>query len=104
MARTKRPKVWRFTRLWVADTNSVRLSLPWHGEASWESMHEYVSKVISENYVPNEQRAGWGGMTDQEQAERHARGILLSLCHRLNIEPVGAFAYHDPDYKDDDDG
>lgn len=82
----------------VPDGHHVRLSLPWHGPASWDDMHEYVTAVIMDNLVPSAERAGWGGMTDQQQAERFARGILLSLCHRLKIEPVGAFTP-----KDDDD-
>jgi hypothetical protein len=97
------PRVWRMPRLWIADQHSVRLSLPWHGPASWDEMHLYVTKVIRENTVPAPERAGWGGKTDQEQAATFARGILLSVCHRLNIEPVGAFDFHDPDYDEDQD-
>jgi hypothetical protein len=94
------PRVWRMPRLWIADQHSVRLSLPWHGPASWDDMHEYVTKVFTDNTVPNASRVGYG--TDEEQAATFARGILLSLCHRLNIEPVGAFDYHDPDYREED--
>lgn len=93
--------VWRMARLWLPDQRMhsapVRLSLPWHGPASWDDLHAYVTKVITDNLVPNNDRARWGGMSDQEQAERFARGILLSVCHRLGIEPVGAFVFHLPD-------
>jgi hypothetical protein len=93
--RIKSPRVWLFPRLWVADEHAVRLSLPWHGDASWASMHDYVTKVFTDNTVPNTGRAGYG--TPEEQAASFARGILLSVCHRLSIEPVGAFDFHDPD-------
>jgi hypothetical protein len=84
-------------RRWVADGVRVGMVLPWHGPASWDDMHAYVAAVITDNLVPNEYRARWGGMSDQQQAERFARGILLSLCARLKIEPTGAFV---PDPED----
>lgn len=80
----------------VADGAHVRMSLPWHGTASWDSLHEYVTAVILDNYVPGPDRAGYG--TPEQQAAKSARAILLSICHRLKIEPVGAFTP-----KDDDD-
>lgn len=95
--RTKRRHwpTWRMPRFFVSDAAHVRLSLPWHGVASWDDMHAYVAKVITDNYVPNADRAGYG--TDQEQADKSARAILLSLCHRMGVEPIGAFIYHLPD-------
>jgi hypothetical protein len=87
---------WRMPRFFVSDAAHVRLSLPWHGVASWDDMHAYVVAAIMDNTVPNAFR-GRGGKTDQELAESLARGILLSLCHRLGVEPVGAFTYHLPD-------
>lgn len=88
--------VWLMSRLWIADkhvmASPVRLSLPWHGEASWDDMHAYVKAVIEENTVPSPARAGYG----PDQAGTLARSILLSTCHRLGIEPVGAFVYHLP--------
>jgi hypothetical protein len=80
-------------RLWIADQHSVRLSLPWHGPASWDDMHAYVAKVIDENTIPTPDYVP----RREAQATRLARGILLSVCHRLNIEPVGAFDFHDPE-------
>lgn len=89
------PRVWLFRRLWVADEHAVRLSLPWHGDASWESMHGYVTAVLLDNTVPRPERSGYG--SDEKQAASFARGILLSVCHRLKIEPVGAFDFHTPE-------
>jgi hypothetical protein len=99
--RDGRPRVWLFRRLWVADEHSVRLSLPWHGDASWESMHAYVTAVLLDNTVPNASRAGYG--SDEKQAASFARGILLSVCHRLKIEPVGAFDFHTETTREDTD-
>lgn len=74
-------------RRWVPDGHHVRMVLPWHGPASWQSMHDYVSKVIAENTVPSPGYVPRAGI----QADRLARCILLSLCRRLAVEPTGAF-------------
>ena len=73
-------------RFWVTDGRHVRLSLPWHGVASWDDMHAYVVAVLRDNEI-----------RDDLDRERIARSILLSLCKRLAIEPVGAFTFHLPD-------
>ena len=57
----------------------------------------YVAKVIEENTVPSPDYVP----RREAQATRLARCILLSVCHRLNIEPVGAFDFHDPDHDDE---
>lgn len=89
--------VWLMRRLWISDERMhaapVRLSLPWHGVSSWDELHAYVTAVIQENTVPTPERAAYG----PGQPERMARAILLSLCSRLGIEPVGAFSFHLPD-------
>lgn len=90
--RTGAPKVWDMARLHVADKRAVRLSLPWHGPASWGDMHTYVTRVFMDNTVPGPDRAGYGAPEDQ--AASFARAVLLSVCHRLNIEPVGAYVFH----------
>ncbi len=106
LGRKGAPAVWLMRRLWIADqrgpyASPVRLSLPWHGEASWDDMHDYVAAVISENTVPSPDYTR--DPAYETQADKLARSILLSVCHRLGIEPVGAFDFHNPDHQEKDE-